>query len=212
MNDMQKIEVLDHGFVCLEEFIGGAHDVVNCARVSTSDERVDADTISQKDLILLEHLACDGHHTPFEHVVFRFRVKAPIFVMRQWMRHRIGSFNERSLRYRKPTFEFYIPDDMPDEAKRDYQLLLDMFTAFYQEHYGSEDRTERARQRELLRCAIPVSAYTEAVWTVNLRSLVNFVKLRSSEHAQAEMRRYAEAVYTLAKTKTPGIPWRDLLE
>ena len=150
----------------------------------------------------------DRHGTPFEHNSFRFHIRCPIFVAREWFRHRIGSFNEFSMRYAKATDDFYVPeaDDVrsqvgkpgaysfepvdPELAERTREELQ----AVYDIAYATYTRlVEEGVARELARSVIPVGAYTEFYWTVNARALMNFVSLRAAETAQREIRRYAEA-------------------
>jgi thymidylate synthase (FAD) len=147
-------------------------------------------------------------NTPFEHNAFRFHVRAPIFVAREWFRHRIGSFNEFSLRYAKATDDFYVPaaedvrtqvgkpgaysfDPVSDEvAETTRQELKQVYEAAYATY---ERLVELGVARELARAALPVGAYTEFYWTLNARALMNFLSLRNAETAQREIRRYAEA-------------------
>jgi thymidylate synthase (FAD) len=144
----------------------------------------------------------------FEHNSFRFHIRAPIFVAREWMRHRVGSFNEFSLRYAKATDDFYVPEaeDVRSQvgkpgaysfepvssevAARTRERLEAVYEASYQTY---QELVELGVARELARCALPVGAYTEFYWTVNARSLMNFLSLRNAETAQREIRRYAEA-------------------
>jgi thymidylate synthase (FAD) len=147
-------------------------------------------------------------NTPFEHNAFRFHVRAPLFVAREWFRHRIGSFNEFSMRYARATDEFYVPepedvrsqvgkpgaysfepvaDELAEETREELAALYDTAYATY------ERLVERGVARELARCVIPMGAYTEFYWTVNARALMNFISLRAAESAQREIRRYAEA-------------------
>jgi thymidylate synthase (FAD) len=151
----------------------------------------------------------ERHSTPFEHGVFRFHVKCPIFVAREWMRHRAGSYNEHSARYSELPDEFYVPeaadvrtqvgkpgsyrfepvDDELAEATR--VTLRDSYRAAYDAYRGLIDR---GVAREIARMALPVGIYTQFHWTLNARSLMNFLSLRNAESAQLEIRRFAEAV------------------
>src|SRR5215218_9663354 len=108
----QSIEVLDHGFVRLDDAMATDLSVVNAARVSFARRKEEMD---DSDAGLIRFLMRDRHGTPFEHNSFRFHIRAPIFVAREWMRHRIGSFNEFSMRYAKATDDFYVPD--PDDVR-----------------------------------------------------------------------------------------------
>jgi thymidylate synthase (FAD) len=201
----QSIEVLDHGFVRLDDAMATDLSVVNAARVSFARRKEEMD---DSDSGLIRFLMRDRHGTPFEHNSFRFHIRAPIFVAREWMRHRIGSFNEFSMRYAKATDDFYMPesDDVrtqvgkpgaysfdpvpPDVA----ETTRDELRAVYEAAFTAYERlVELGVARELARCAMPVGAYTEFYWTVNARALMNFVSLRAAETAQREIRRYAEA-------------------
>jgi thymidylate synthase (FAD) len=199
------IHVLDHGFVRLDGAMASDLSVVNAARVSFARRK---DVMEEADEGLVRFLMRDRHGTPFEHNAFRFHVRAPIFVAREWMRHRVGSFNEFSMRYAKATDEFYVPepDDVrtqvgkpgaysfepvPDELAEQTREEL---RAVYEAAYAAYARlVEQGVARELARSVMPVGAYTEFYWTINARSLMNFVSLRAAETAQREIRRYAEA-------------------
>jgi thymidylate synthase (FAD) len=160
----------------------------------------------------------DRHGTPFEHNAFRFHVRAPIFVVREWMRHRIGSYNEFSMRYAKATDDFYVPevDDVRTQVGKpgaysfepvDHELAErtreEMGTVYEQAFETYERLVEAGVARELARSVMPVGAYTEFYWTVNARALMNFVSLRAHETAQREIRRYAEAVEVFLAEKMP---------
>jgi thymidylate synthase (FAD) len=199
------IHVLDHGFVRLDEAMASDLSVVNAARVSFARRR---DEMDAKDEGLIRFLMRERHETPFEHNAFRFHVRAPIFVAREWFRHRIGSFNEFSMRYARATDEFYVPEpeDVRTQVGRPGAYSFEEVSAELAEHARDELRTmydsayaayerllELGIARELARLVMPVAAYTEFYWTVNARSLMNFISLRAAESAQREIRRYAEA-------------------
>jgi thymidylate synthase (FAD) len=148
-------------------------------------------------------------NTPFEHNSFRFHIRCPIFVAREWMRHRVGSFNEFSMRYAKATDDFYVPE--PDDVRTQVgkpgaysfepvepgvaEQTREELRAVYDAAFAAYERlVDLGVARELARCVMPVGAYTEFYWTINARSLMNFVSLRAAETAQREIRRYAEAV------------------
>jgi thymidylate synthase (FAD) len=199
------LRVLDHGFVRLDDAMADDLSVVNGARVSFARHKEEMD---ESDEGLIRFLMRDRHGTPFEHNSFRFHIRAPIFVAREWMRHRVGSFNEFSLRYAKATDDFYVPEAedvrsqvgkpgaysfepvSPEVAETTREKLQAVYETAY---LAYEQLVELGVARELARCALPVGAYTEFYWTVNARSLMNFVSLRNSENAQREIRRYAEA-------------------
>jgi thymidylate synthase (FAD) len=211
----QTIEVLDHGFVRLDGALADDLSVVNGARVSFARRKTEVD---ESDEALIRFLMRDRHGSPFEHNAFRFHVRCPIFVAREWFRHRIGSFNEFSLRYARATDDFYVPeaDDVrtqvgkpgaysfepvePELAER----TRDELRAVYEQAYETYERlVEAGVARELARSVLPVGAYTQFFWTVNARSLMNFVSLRNSEFAQLEIRRYAEAVEAFFAERMP---------
>ena len=198
--------LLDHGFVRLDGALADDLSVVNGARVSFARRKEEMDA---SDEGLIRFLMRDRHGSPFEHNAFRFHVRCPIFVAREWFRHRIGSFNEFSLRYAKATDDFYVPaaEDVRTQVGKpgaytfepvDEQLAettREELRAVYEQAYDTYTRlVEQGVARELARSVLPVGAYTQFYWTVNARALMNFVSLRNSEFAQLEIRRYAEAV------------------
>ena len=210
-----RIDLLDHGFVRLDASMADDLSVANAARVSFARRKEELD---DSDRGLIRFLMRDRHGTPFEHNSFRFHIRCPIFVAREWMRHRIGSFNEFSLRYAKATDDFYVPDledvrtqtgkpgaytfePVDDElARRTRDELRKVYDIAY-ETYTS--LVEAGVARELARSVLPVGAYTEFYWTVNARSLMNFVSLRAAETAQREIRRYAFAVEAFLAREMP---------
>jgi thymidylate synthase (FAD) len=191
--------------VRLDDAMADDLSVVNGARVSFARRKEEMD---ESDEGLIRFLMRDRHGTPFEHNSFRFHIRCPLFVAREWMRHRVGSFNEFSLRYAKATDDFYVPapedvrsqvgkpgaysfEPVSDEVAETTRAKLQ---AVYEVAYlAYEQLVELGVARELARCALPVGAYTEFYWTINARSLMNFLSLRNAETAQREIRRYAEA-------------------
>ncbi len=211
----QTIRILDHGFVRLDDAMADDLSVVNGARVSFARHK---DEMDASDEGLIRFLMRDRHGSPFEHNAFRFHIRCPIFVAREWFRHRIGSFNEFSLRYAKATDDFYVPDAAdvrtqvgkpgaysfepvsPELAEETREELK----AVYDRAYETYTRlVEQGVARELARSVLPVGAYTQFYWTVNARALMNFVSLRNSEFAQLEIRRYAEAVERFFEQQMP---------
>jgi len=209
------VRVLDHGFVRLDDAMASDLSVVNAARVSFARRK---DEMEEADEGLIRFLMRDRHGTPFEHNSFRFHIRAPIFIAREWMRHRVGSFNEFSMRYAKATDEFYVPDAddvrsqvgkpgaysfepvSPELAEQTREELR----AVYDQAYATYERlVEAGVARELARSVMPVGAYTEFFWTINARSLMNFVSLRAAETAQREIRRYADACETFLAKRMP---------
>jgi thymidylate synthase (FAD) len=200
------IRVLDHGFVRLDASMATDLSVINAARVSFARRKEEMDAADEG---LIGFLMRDRHGSPFEHNAFRFHIRTPIFVAREWFRHRIGSFNEFSMRYAKATDDFYVPEaedvrsqvgkpgaysfePVDDElAERTREELREVYEHAYETYTRL---VEAGVARELARAVMPVGAYTEFFWTVNARALMNFVSLRAAETAQREIRRYADAV------------------
>ena len=209
------IRVLDHGFVRLDDAMADDLSVVNAARVSFARH---VSEMSEADEKLIGFLMRERHGTPFEHNSFRFHIRCPIFVAREWMRHRTNSFNEFSMRYAKATDDFWVPDleDVRSQVGKpgaytfepvDDELAeetRDAMREVYEQAYATYERlVEKGVAREVARSVLPVGAYTEFYWTVNARSLMNFVSLRNSDTAQREIRRYAEAVETFLSQRMP---------
>jgi thymidylate synthase (FAD) len=207
--------VLDHGFVRLDGAMADDLSVVNGARVSFARRKEELD---ESDEGLIRFLMRDRHGTPFEHNSFRFHIRCPIFVAREWMRHRVGSFNEFSLRYAKASDDFYVPeaDDVRSQVGKPgaysfepvsdeiAEATRERLQALYETAYRTyQELVELGVARELARCALPVGAYTEFYWTVNARSLMNFLSLRNAETAQREIRRYAQACERFLEQKMP---------
>jgi thymidylate synthase (FAD) len=209
------IRVLDHGFVRLDDAMATDLSVVNAARVSFARRKEEMD---ESDEGLIRFLMRDRHGTPFEHNSFRFHIRTPLFVAREWFRHRIGSFNEFSMRYARATDEFYIPE--PEDVRSQIgkpgaysfepvsdelaETAREELRAVYEAAYAAYERlVEAGVARELARAAIPVGAYTEFYWTVNARALMNCVSLRAADTAQREIRRYADACELFLAEKMP---------
>lgn len=209
-------DVLDHGKVELIDFMGGDHRVTQAARVSLGNFFKETDR--ERDNKLIRYLMEHRHGTPFEHSVFTFYVKAPIFVVREWMRHRVGSYNEISARYTELPNEHYNPKplrapsatnrqagDNPLEGEPDELDAIRASIRRSQDNAFSlyHQLLARGVARELARGVLPLATYTEFVWTVNARSLMNFVSLRMGKDAQLEIRLYAEKVMDFFEEKMP---------
>jgi thymidylate synthase (FAD) len=216
MNENKRNSVLDHGFVELVDQLGNDYRVLEAARVSTG---APASKGPEKDEKLIRYLMRNEHHTPFEKIVFEFHVKCPIFVARQWFRHRIGSFNEVSGRYKKLDWETYLPnkwrlqDPVNHQSSSEFVDPMETGSTEYmvQQAYAMAQRAyetliDQGISRELARIVMPVGIYTEFFWTVNFRSLMNFLKLRMDEHAQYEIRQYANTIYEVLERQNT-IPW-----
>lgn len=214
--DRTAISVLDHGFVRLVDAMGSDLSIVRAARVSYAAEwRSGVD--SGSDTRLIQYLMRNKHTSPFESVVLTFEVKAPIFVLRQWHRHRTWSYNEVSARYSALPEEFYIPehDQVTHQSKDNKQMreggpigaaaeFMSALTdhsqrAFRQYRQALEDGVPR----ELARCFLPLNTYSHMFATVDLHNLFHFLRLRLHEHAQYEIRVYAQVMLELARAVVP---------
>ena len=210
----QEIKVLDKGFVRLVDYMGGDQRIVQAARVSYGEG---TKTVRQ-DRALIHYLIKHWHTSPFEQVQLTFHCKMPIFIARQWIRHRTARLNEISGRYSIMKDEFYVPhpdqvafqssnnkqgraDSLPlDEAMKIIeQMELDQKEA-YSEYTGM---IEKGVARELARTNLPVSLYTEWYWQIDLHNLFHFIRLRIDPHAQYEIRVYAEALAQCAQAVAP---------
>lgn len=211
MKILTETSVLDKGFVKLVDFMGGDQAVVQAARVSFGK----GETEPERDRKLLEFLLANRHETPFEHSVFKFHIKCPIFVARQWFRHRIASYNEISGRYTTMQEEFCLPDRLRSQKTRNYkfeelpdeknQALLKEIDGYYQQAYSLYQRLlQEGVAKEHARIVLPLALYTQFYWTVNARSLMNFLSLRMDEHAQYEIRLYADAIAVVFQQ---WMPW-----
>lgn len=208
-----ETRVLDKGFVRLLEVMGRDQGIVEAARVSFAGTSKG----EEQDRRLIAYLLKHRHMSPFEHAVLKFHVKAPIFVMRQWIRHRIASYNEISARYTEVQDEYYAPEAWRAQDARNKQGSIARAPALDQaaltRRYEAQVRASLATYRELLkagaarelaRMVLPLCLYTEFYWTINARSLMNFLSLRADAHAQWEIQRYAEA---LAAHFAREMPW-----
>ncbi len=210
--------VLDHGLVRVIDYMGDDAAITQAARVSygrgtkhvTNDEG------------LIRYLMRHWHSTPFEMCEIKLHVKLPVFVARQWIRHRTANVNEYSARYSILDREFYIPDPSQlaaqstvnnqgrgallqgDEAQRVLDMLRDDATRSY-DHYEamlSQDG-QQGLARELARMNLPANVYTQWYWKVDLHNLFHFLRLRADAHAQYEIRVYAEMICEIVKDWVP---------
>lgn len=210
----ERLDPLGDGVSGLElvRVSGSDLDIVNAARVSygrTSTE------FSERDRQLLQFLMDHGHTSPFEHNQLSFRVKAPIYVQRQWMRHRMNSYNEISYRYVKSQLEFYIPPVFRCQDTKNKQSSFgvvenpELARANYEEglrHVGLAYEALLAAGvcREQARGLLPLATYTEFIFTTNLHSLMHFIRLRSHKGAQAEIQAYAWGLLELSMPHFPA--------
>lgn len=211
---MDRIDVLDHGFVRLVDSMGSDLSVSRAARVSY-DAAWRAGEDQGSDARLISYLWRNYHTSPFEAVTFTFEVKAPIFVFRQWHRHRTWSFNELSARYRELPEEFYVPEaaligtqSKDNKQVRDLGKSNAQASVAIKESCAASFRAYHALikdgvPRELARSVLPVATYSHMFATVDLLNLMKFLTLRCHSHAQHEIRVYAEAMKALVRPVVP---------
>ena len=208
------IKCLDKGFVRLVDSMGGDDAIVQAARVSYGKG---TSKVSQ-DRGLIRYLMRHRHSTPFEMVEFKFHCKMPIFVARQWVRHRTANINEYSLRYSEARDEFYYPDpeniqfqsalnkqgrmgEVPEDLK---QKVKDYFKEISERSFAIyAELNEAGIARELARSVLPVNLYTEWYWKNDLHNLLHFIGLRSDSHAQYEIRVFSDAMAESVKAVAP---------
>lgn len=221
-------EVLDHGFVRVVDYMGTDSSVVQAARVSygSGTKKINADTA------LINYLIAHRHTTPLEMCEIKFHIKLPIFVARQWIRHRTASVNEYSARYSIMEDEFYIPKAQNlsaqskinhqgrDETKvlneQEQKMVLDILkkdsTNSYQNYLKMINQDENGNvlnqdkeglARELARMNLPLNCYTQWYWKIDLHNLLHFLNLRADSHAQYEIRVYAEIMLDIVKKWVP---------
>ena len=211
----QEIKVLDKGFVRLVDYMGGDQRIVQSARVSYGS----GTKSYRQDRGLIHYLMKHWHTSPFEQVQLTFHTKMPIFVARQWVRHRTARLNEISGRYSVMKDEFYVPDPenirpqstdnkqgrsderfSPDQEQEIIGLFADEQKSIYSNY---EKLLELNVARELARNNLPLSLYTEWYWQIDLHNLFHFLRLRMDPHAQYEIRVYAEAMAECARAVAP---------
>ena len=191
------MQVLNSVFVRLVESMGGDEAVIRNARRCWRSEA----KTKNADRQLLRHLLKAGHKTPFEAMVFTFDVKAPLFVARQWFRHRIGSYNEESLRYCVALRDYYIPEHLEGDVLEAWIRQNEVAFDFYDSLVGGTGPKKMAKEQA--RSILPIGIYTTFYWTVNGSALMNFLHLRLDKQAQYEIRQYAEAILELVKDVAP---------
>ena len=211
-----KEEFLDHGFVELVDMMGDDYRILQSARVSTGGQ---AKKGEKQDRGLIRYLYKNNHSSPLEQVVFTFHAKVPNFVMKQFLRHRTTSANEASQRYSPIINDFYVPDEWRIQGETNHQGSGDSFNSEMNEMIGNSYTTSVASNfkmydnmlkigvaKEMARMIIPSSVYTEFYFTVNFRNLLHMLELRLHEHAQYEIRVFAEAIDKIL-TEMDSIKW-----
>ena len=211
----KEYPVLDKGFVRLVDYFGGDQRIVQSARVSYGEG---TKSVSQ-DGALIDYLLRHQHTSPFEQVVMTFHVKMPIFVARQWVRHRTGRMNEVSGRYSIMKDEFYVPaedkvspqstDNKQGRANEAFDKeTADKIIAQLEEgqkaaYESYNELIDSGLAREIARINLPLSLYTEFYWEMDLHNLFHFLKLRLDSHAQYEIRVYAEVILEMCRKVAP---------
>ncbi|MFC2130805.1 FAD-dependent thymidylate synthase [Bacteroidota bacterium] len=215
ININKKYDCLDKGFIRLVDYMGDDSAIVQAARVSYGKGTKSV----TMDRELIRYLMRHRHTSPFEMVEFKFHVKLPIFVARQWIRHRTANVNEYSGRYSEMKNEFYLPEleqlrhqsSMNRQARGDRELpkkdaenILKKLDKTQEKLFNDyESYLAKDLARELSRINLPLSTYTEWYWKIDLHNLMHFLKLRLDWHAQYEIRVYAEKITELIKPIVP---------
>ena len=212
----REFRVLDKGFVRLVDYLGGDARIVQAARVSYGE----GTKSYREDAGLIDYLLRHEHTSPFEQVILTFHVKLPIFVARQWIRHRTARVNEVSGRYSVMKDDFYVPAPAdlaeqsednkqgragqpldPDRAARVIADFRAGQAAAYRDYAALVDQ---GLARELARINLPLSLYTEWYWQIDLHNLFRFLMLRLDAHAQKEIRLYAAVMLDMARAVAPA--------
>lgn len=212
---MSREENQPYGFVSLSSCMADDLFVVNSARVSFAKN---ANVLDKSGIGLINFLMREKHGTPFEHNAFMFHIKCPIFVAREWFRHRIGSFNEFSARYSEVPNEFFAPkvEDVRCQVGKpgsysferlnedDSYAAIEVISKANETAYSAyKDLLYMGVAKELARVVLPVSMYTQFYWTVNARALMNFLSLRNAETAQRDIQMYAADVEKIFSEQMP---------
>lgn len=213
----ETIPVLDHGFIRVVDYMGDDAAVVQAARVSYGKGTKKV----SEDRGLIRYLMRHRHTTPFEMCDIKFHIKLPIFVARQWIRHRTASVNEYSARYSILDREFYVPsaenlaaqstlnmqgrDELitGERAERILHLLHDDATRCYSHYEWMMNDDDQPLARELARMNLTLNYYTQWYWKINLHNWMNFLSLRGDAHAQHEIQVYAHAMMDILKAWLP---------
>ena len=222
----KPIEVLDHGFVRVIDYMGDDSSIVQSARVSYGKG---TKKISN-DKGLIKYLMRHRHSTPFEMCEIKFHIKLPIFIARQWIRHRTANVNEYSARYSILDKEFYIPsaenlaaqsainkqgrgDTLSDDEasnviqilKKDAEQTYSNYETLLNENSGGNiiDESKSGIARELARMNLTLNTYTQWYWKIDLNNLLHFLALRADDHAQYEIRVYADIMLDIVKRWVP---------
>lgn len=210
-----EFQVLDKGFVRLVDYLGSDDRIAQAARVSYGE----GTKTYRENTGLIDYLLRNEHTSPFEQVNFTFHLKMPIFVARQWIRHRTARVNEISGRYSVMKDEFYLPEpgviaeqsENNKQGRRDEPVssglqdhVLEAFERDRQSAYATyQELLDRGIARELARINLPLSLYTEFYWQMDLHNLFHFLRLRMHAHAQYEIRAYADQIFEIIRKVCP---------
>lgn len=226
MEKGHTIDVLDHGYVRLIDWMGTDKRIVEAARISyKSPSKGD-----EQDKKLLEYLYKNRHTSPFEMVKITFNIKLPIFVMRQYVRHRMQNLNEMSARYTELPEEFYFPKYWRKQDTKNKQGSFeednfnpDLDYAIYSPYSTQKDASYRLQEhckeayklyqsmlragvaKEMARMVLPINIYTEIYTCWDIKNLLHFISLRDDSHAQAEIQAYGKAVKTICRELFPWV-------
>ena len=222
----EAIPVLDHGFIRVIDYMGDDSSIVQAARVSYGKGTKKVST----DSGLIKYLMRHWHSTPFEMCEIKYHVKLPIFIARQWIRHRTANVNEYSARYSILDKEFYLPEPnhlaaqsknnrqgrgdilqgeqakkVLDLLKSDAERTYDNYENMLNERYDGSviDESQNGLARELARMNLTLGTYTQWYWKTDLLNLMNFLRLRADHHAQYEIRAYADVMLDTLKRWVP---------
>jgi thymidylate synthase (FAD) len=207
---MKEQKLLNHGFVRLVSSMGDDAAIVQAARVSYGNGTKSVND----DRNLIRYLMRHRHTTPFEMVVFKFHIKCPIFIARQWQRHRTASINEISGRYSVLPDEYYTPEILHEQSASNKQgsgkeheegkLYTELLHGVSYEAFKAYNYlVKKGVAREEARIVLPLSTYTEFYWQMDLHNLLHFLKLRLDSHAQYEIREYAQAIADMVREVVP---------
>ncbi len=222
----QEFKILDKGFIRLVDYMGGDNSIVQAARVSYGKG---TKKVSQ-DRSLIRYLIRHRHTTPLEMCEIKFHIKLPIFVARQWVRHRMANINEYSARYSILDKEFYMPDQTAEQSKMNNQgrgvfiegeenkknlkRIKNLSEQAYQDYTqllnfdesGNPIESDRkGLARELARMVLPTNYFTQWYWKIDLHNLLHFISLRADSHAQYEIRVYAQKIAEIVKIWVPYV-------
>jgi thymidylate synthase (FAD) len=209
----KEYPVLDKGFIRLVDYLGGDERVAQAARVSYGE----GTRTYRENAALIDYLLRNRHTSPFEQVILTFHVKLPIFVARQWVRHRTARLNEISGRYSVMKDDFDLPADIalqsadnkqgrsdtPLDAPESEKIRSSLAQGQRQAYTDYSALIEKGIARELARINLPLSLYTEWYWQIDLHNLFHFLELRMDRHAQKEIRAYAEQAFEICKKVAP---------